>query len=206
MKKLYEMDHERRKTYYEENYMSVVDPVTNVKMSVTKDFGQMMLKLGWEIPKKSPPIGYKYTVDENEEDAYYDDSIGDNVTEHVSESFATVLPSDLITEMSTDGTITDMATEVISDLMSNSNSTVSIWDGLMSNGAHVASLIGEKVANSSMNLTEEIIRINTTEGDHEDSPLSFKKFQDFHPAFLPGPVQVSLLLLVASGLMLLTSK
>ncbi len=116
-----------------------------------------------------------------------------------------MLPSDLITEMSTEGAVTDMMTEVISDLVSNTNSTVSVWDGLVSNGASVASLIGEQVTNVTVSVAEEIMRINTTDGDHEDSSLSFKRFRDF-PAFLPGPLQISLLLLIASATMLCASK
>jgi hypothetical protein len=142
---------------------------------------------------------------EDDEDTYYDDSIEPSVTERITKAVTTMLPSDLITEMSTEGAVTDMMTEVISDLVSNTNSTVSEWDGLVSNGASVASLIGEQVSNATSYVADEIWRFNTTSGDHEDSPLSFQKPWDFL-FFQPGPRQFSLLLLIASATMLLASK
>jgi len=171
-----------------------------------KDLGMGLLKLGWELPPTfrsinpdDPPL------EENDEDTYYDDSIEPSVTERITKAVTTMLPSDLITEMSTEGAVTDMMTEAISDLVSNTKSTVSVWDGLVSNGASVASLIGEQVTNVTSYAADELLRINTTDGDHEDSPLSFKRFRDFS-VFLPGPRQFSLLLLIASATMLVASK
>ena len=202
----YEAAAARAKAYYEEHYMQVFEPVSQVKMTVLKDLGMGLLKLGWELPPTfrsinpdDPPL------EENDEDTYYDDSIEPSVTERITKAVTTMLPSDLITEMSTEGAVTDMMTEVISDLVSNTNSTVSVWDGLVSNGASVASLIGEQVTNVTSYAADELLRINTTDGDHEDSPLSFKKFRDFS-VFLPGPRQLSLLLLIASATMLMASK
>ena len=186
--------------------MQVFEPVSQVKMTVLKDMGMGLLKLGWELPPTfrsinpdDPPMA------EDDEDTYYDDSIEPSVTERVTKAVTTMLPSDLITEMSTEGAVTDMMTEVISDLVSNTNSTVSEWDGLVSNGASVASLIGEQVSNATSYVADEIWRFNTTSGDHEDSPLSFQKPWDFL-FFQPGPRQFSLLLLIASATMLLASK
>jgi hypothetical protein len=205
MSTAFELAAAKTRAYYEENYMSVVEPVSKVKMSVLKDMGKTLLSLGWELPPTYRPINFDQSLEENEEDTYYDDSIEPSVTERITEVATTMLPSDLITEMSNDGAITDMVTEVISDLVSSTNSTVSMWDGLMSDGAHVASLIGEKVTNVTLNMAEEIMRVNTTDGDHESSSLFFKKFKDYNPAFLPGPLQVSLLLLIASAVMLFAS-
>ena len=202
----YEAAAARAKAYYEEHYMQVFEPVSQVKMTVLKDLGMGLLKLGWEIPPTfrsinpdDPPMA------EDDEDTYYDDSIEPSVTERITKAVTTMLPSDLITEMSTEGAVTDMMTEVISDLVSNTNSTVSEWDGLVSNGASVASLIGEQVSNATSYVADEIWRFNTTSGDHEDSPLSFQKPWDFL-FFQPGPRQFSLLLLIASATMLLASK
>ena len=49
MPSAYELLAAKRKAYYEENYMSVVDPVSNVKMAVLKDMGNMLVKLGWKL-------------------------------------------------------------------------------------------------------------------------------------------------------------
>jgi hypothetical protein len=202
----YEAAAAKTRAYYEENYMHVFDPVSKVKMSVLKDMGKVLLSLGWEIPPTNRPINPDdLPLEENDEDTYYDDSIEPSVTERITKAVTTMLPSDLITEMSTEGAVTDMMTEVISDLVSNTNSTVSMWDGLVSDGASVASLTGEQVTNVTMNVAEEIMRINTTDREHEVSSLSFKRFRDF-PAFLPGPLQISLLLLIASAAMLCASE
>ena len=189
--------------------MEVFEPVSKVKMAVLKDMGMGLLKMGWELPPTFPTSRPRTSDDpfleENDEDIYYDDSIDPSATERITKVVTTMLPSDLITEMSTEGAVTDMMTEVISDLVSNTNSTVSVWDGLVSNGVSVASLIGEQVTNVTSYAAEEIMKINTTDGDHEDSPLSFKRFRDFS-VFLPGPRQLSLLLLIASATMLMASK
>jgi hypothetical protein len=205
MSTAYELAAAKTRAYYEENYMSVVEPVSKVKMSVLKGMGKTLFSLGWELPPTYRPINFDQSLEENEEDTYYDDSIEPSDTERITEAATTMLPSDLITEMSNGGAITDMVTEVISDLVSSTNSTVSMWDGLMSDGAHVASLIGEKITNETLNVAEEIMRINTTDGDHESFSLFFKKFKDYNTAFLPGPSQVSLLLLIASAVMLCAS-
>ena len=206
MPSAYELLAAKRKAYYEENYMSVVDLVSNVKMAVLKDMGNMLIKLGWEAVTNRPIDFDNFsTTSENEEDTYYDDSIDSSVTERITTVASTMLPSDLIKEMSTEGESTDMVTEVISDLVFSTNSTISMWDGLLSDGAQVASLIGENVANVTGDLAGEIMRINTTDVDHEDSSLFFESFRDYTPAFLPGPAQISLLLLIASAVMLCAS-
>ncbi len=205
----YEAAAARAQAYYKEHYMEVFEPVSKVKMAVLKDMGMGLLKMGWELPPTFPTSRPRTSDDpsleENDEDIYYDDSIEPSVTERITKAVTTMLPSDLITEMSTEGAVTDMMTEVISDLVSNTNSTVSEWDGLVSNGASVASLIGEQVSNATSYVADEIWRFNTTSGDHEDSPLSFQKPWDFL-FFQPGPRQFSLLLLIASATMLLASK
>ena len=186
--------------------MSVVDPVSNVKMAVLKDMGNMLVKLGWEAITNRPVDFDNFsTASESEEDTYYDDSIDSSVTERITTLASTMLPSDLIKEMSTEGVSTDMVTEVISDLVSSTNSTISMWDGLLSDGAQVASLIGENVANVTGDLAGEIMRNNTTDVDHEESSLFFESFRSYTPAFLPGPAQISLLLLIASAVMLCAS-
>lgn len=202
----YEAAAARAQAYYKEHYMEVFEPVSKVKMAVLKDMGMGLLKMGWELPPTFRPMTPDDpSLEENDEDIYYDDSIDPSVTERITKAVTTMLPSDLITEMSTEGAVTDMMTEVISDLVSNTNSTVSEWDGLVSNGASVASLIGEQVSNATSYVADEIWRFNTTSGDHEDSPLSFQKPWDFL-FFQPGPRQFSLLLLIASATMLLASK
>jgi len=202
----YEAAAARAQAYYKEHYMEVFEPVSKVKMAVLKDMGMGLLKMGWELPPTFRPMTPDDpSLEENDEDIYYDDSIEPSVTERITKAVTTMLPSDLITEMSTEGAVTDMMTEVISDLVSNTNSTVSEWDGLVSNGASVASLIGEQVSNATSYVADEIWRFNTTSGDHEDSPLSFQKPWDFL-FFQPGPRQFSLLLLIASATMLLASK
>ena len=206
MPSAYELVAAERKAYYEENYMSVVDPVSNVKMAVLKDMGKMLIKLGWEAVTNRPIDFDNFsTTSENEEDTYYDDSTDSSVTERITTVASTMLPPDLIKEMSTEGVSTDMVTEVISDLVSSTNSTISMWDGLLSDGAQVASLIGENVANVTGDLAGEIMRNNTTDVDHEDSSLFFESFRSYTPAFLPGPAQISLLLLIASAVMLCAS-
>lgn len=202
----YEAAAAKAQAYYKEHYMEVFEPVSKVKMAVLKDMGKGLLKMGWELPPTFRPMTPDDpSLEENDEDIYYDDSIDPSVTERITKAVTTMLPSDLITEMSTEGAVTDMMTEVISDLVSNTNSTVSEWDGLVSNGASVASLIGEQVSNATSYVADEIWRFNTTNGDHEDSPLSFQKPWDFL-FFQPGPRQFSLLLLIASATMLLASK
>ena len=202
----YEAAAARAQAYYKEHYMEVFEPVSKVKMAVLKDMGMGLLKMGWELPPTFRSINPDDPpMEEDDEDTYYDDSIEPSVTERITKAVTTMLPSDLITEMSTEGAVTDMMTEVISDLVSNTNSTVSEWDGLVSNGASVASLIGEQVSNATSYVADEIWRFNTTSGDHEDSPLSFQKPWDFL-FFQPGPRQFSLLLLIASATMLLASK
>jgi hypothetical protein len=206
MPSAYELVAAKTKAYYEENYMNVVDPVSNVKMAVLKDMGKMLIKLGWEVVTNRPiDVDNFSTASESEEDTYYDDSIDSSVTERITTAASTMLPPDLIKEMSTEGAFTDKVTEVISDLVSSTNSTVSMWDGLLSDGAQVASLIGENVANVTGNLAGEIMRINTTDVDHEDSSLFLKSFRNYTPAVLPGPAQISLLLLIASAAMLCAS-
>ena len=206
MPSAYELVAAKTKAYYEENYMNVVDPVSNVKMAVLKDMGNMLVKLGWEAITNRPVDFDNFsTASESEEDTYYDDSIDSSVTERITTLASTMLPPDLIKEMSTEGVSTDMVTEVISDLVSSTNSTISMWDGLLSDGAQVASLIGENVANATGKLAGEIMRINTTDVDHEDSSLFFESFRSYTPAFLPGPLQISLLLLIASAVMLCAS-
>ena len=206
MPSAYELVAAKTKAYYEENYMNVVDPVSNVKMAVLKDMGNMLVKLGWEAITNRPVDFDNFsTASENEEDTYYDDSTDSSVTERITTVASTMLPPDLIKEMSTEGVSTDMVTEVISDLVSSTNSTISMWDGLLSDGAQVASLIGENVANVTGDLAGEIMRNNTTDVDHEDSSLFFESFRSYTPAFLPGPAQISLLLLIASAVMLCAS-
>jgi hypothetical protein len=45
MPSAFELVAAKTKAYYEENYMNVVDPVSNVKMAVLKDMGKMLIKL-----------------------------------------------------------------------------------------------------------------------------------------------------------------
>ncbi len=54
MPSAYELVAAKTKAYYEENYMNVVDPVSNVKMAVLKDMGNMLIKLGWEAVTNRP--------------------------------------------------------------------------------------------------------------------------------------------------------
>ncbi len=206
MPSAYELVAAKTKAYYEENYMNVVDPVSNVKMAVLKDMGNMLIRLGWEAVTNRPIDFDNFsTASESEEDTYYDDSTDSSVTERITTAASTMLPSDLLKEMSTEGVSTDMVIEVISDLVSSTNSTISMWDGLLSDGAQVASLIGENVANVTGNLASEIMRVNTTDVDQEDSSLFFESFRGYTPAFLPGTAQISLLLLIASAAMLCAS-
>jgi hypothetical protein len=206
MPSAYELVAAKTKAYYEENYMNVVDPVSNVKMAVLKDMGKMLIKLGWEAVTNRPIDFDNFsTARENEEDTYYDDSTDSSVTERITTVASTMLPPDLIKEMSTEGVSTGMVTEVIFYLVSSTNSTISMWDGLLSDGAQVASLIGENVANETGNLAGEIMRINTTDVGHQDSSLFFESSRGYTPAFMPGPAQISLLLLIASAVMLCAS-
>jgi hypothetical protein len=185
----------------------VVDPVSNVKMAVLKDMGKTLIKLGWEAVTNRPLDFDNFsTASESEEDTYYDDSIDSSVTERITTMASTMFPPDLIKEMSTEGLSTDMVTEVITDLASSTNSTISMWDGLLSDGAQVVSLIGENVANVTGDLAGEIMRNNITDVDHEDSSLFFESFRSYTPAFLPGHAQISLLLLMASAVMLCASQ
>ena len=196
---------ETKRAHYEEHYMSVYDPVSKVKMSVLREIGNLLVKGGWEIVK---PLSPSETVSQNdyEEDTYYDDSKGAYVTDHISESVTPLLPTDFVTEMSTEGIVTDAVTEVMFDLVTNASSTLSTWDTLISDGAHVASLIGEKVTSAVVNVTENLVLPNITEGEPEETPMLFKTFRNYHPMFLPGPLQVSMMLIIASAVLLLASK
>ena len=214
MASAYDLAIEKGQVYVNENYMNVFDPVSKVQMSVLKDIGLTLISLGWESLSHSAHDG----TDTNEEETYRDDSEYIGVTDHIIEVTTTAISTDIltevVTEMSTDSATTDMMTEVIYDLVSTTVSS-STWDGLKNDGAQVASLIGENVTFIATNLTEGIKRINftdeirkaiMTEGGQEESPKIFKRFQDLFPAFLPGPLQVSLLLMCASAILLVTSK
>ena len=80
-----------------------------------------------------------------------------------------------------------------------------MWEDIASSGAQVASLISEKVAEVAVNVTESVMSYNMTE-DYDDPPRIFKSYQDYPSEFLPGPVQISLLLLCASAILLVASK
>jgi hypothetical protein len=80
-----------------------------------------------------------------------------------------------------------------------------MWEDIASSGAQVASLISEKVAEMAVNVTESVMSYNMTE-DYDDPPRIFKSYQDYPSEFLPGPVQISLLLLCASAILLVASK
>jgi hypothetical protein len=80
-------------------------------MAVLKDMGKMLIKLGWEAVTNRPIDFDNFsTTSESEEDTYYDDSIDSSVTERITTMASTMLPSDLIKEMSTEGVSTDMVT------------------------------------------------------------------------------------------------
>ena len=122
----YESAYEKRQSYFDENYMSVFDPVSKVKMTVLKDIGNMLVNLGWEVLKMNA-----YSEDKNEEDTYYDDSEGINDTERFFDATTMVLSTDFATEVSTEGTITDATTEVIYDLVATTDPGLSMWEDIV---------------------------------------------------------------------------
>ena len=77
----YEAAAARAQAYYKEHYIEVFEPVSKVKMAVLKDMGMGLLKMGWELPPTFRPMTPDDpSLEENDEDTYYDDSIEPSVT------------------------------------------------------------------------------------------------------------------------------
>ena len=174
-------------------------------MVIVNDLGRLLLQQGWS-ESEVIELGYGQKEEEKPSEEYYqyDEEVAIVTTTAVAsqEVSETEPPISVLTEMLTEGYLTD----AYADMLTGEVTAADTWEGVTSTESSLTELLVTNVSALVTNATEMLMTTNSSAADLNGYPVFFKKARDYYPMFLPGPLQVSLLLIGASAILLVASK
>ena len=190
--------------YLHKNYIRLVDCKNYFCMVILNPLGKLLLEQGWS---KEEVINLGYSTEETEsstEDYYQYDQEMKMTT--VTSSTADLTFSETSTAVLNETTTEGLFADLFADMLTRTKPPSVDWEAVTSVGARVTEILKENVTSWVTNATEEAMNVSSSNPDPEGYPVFFKRARDYNPMFLPGPLQTSTMLIVASAILLVASK